>query len=91
LTGDAIAKSIPKVTDPNGTPIFPDKEGIQKASALLAQGKTIQYQGGTGAVSFDQYGDVSAPGISWKFSDTGIEEIEYFPLKDIDAFIKILK
>ncbi len=91
LTGDAIARAIPRVTDPNGTPIFPDKAGIQKASALLAQGKNIQYQGGTGAVSFDQYGDVSAPGISWNFSDKGIEELEYFSLKDIDAFIKTLE
>jgi len=91
LAGDVIARSIPKVTDPNGTPIFPDEAGIKKARSLLAEGKTIRYQGGTGAVSFDQYGDVSAPGISWKFSETGIEELEYFSMDDINAIIKTLK
>jgi len=91
LSGDVIARAIPRVTDPEGTPIFPDEAGIKEAAALLAQGKTIQYQGGTGAVSFDQYGDVSAPGISWKFSATGIEELEYFSMDDINKFIKTLK
>ena len=91
LSGDVIAGSIPRVTDPNGTPVFPDEAGIKKARSLLAQGKTIQYQGGTGAVAFDQYGDVSAPGISWEFSETGIEELEYFSMDDINEFIKALK
>ena len=91
LSGDVIARSIPKVTDPNGTPIFPDDAGIKKARSLLSQGKTIQYQGGTGAVTFDQFGDVSAPGISWEFSETGIEELEYFSMDDINEFINGLK
>ncbi len=91
LSGDVIASSIPKVTDPNGTPIFPDQAGIKKARSLLAQGKTIQYQGGTGAVAFDQYGDVSAPGISWEFSETGIVELEYFSMDNINEFINGLK
>jgi len=91
LSGGVIARSVPKVTDPNGAPIFPDEAGIKKAASLLAQGKTIQYRGGTGAVTFDQYGDVSAPGVSWKFSETGIEELEYFTMDDINGFIKKLK
>lgn len=87
-SGDVIARSISKVTDPNGTPIFPDEAGIKKARKLLAQGKSIRYQGGTGIVKFDQYGDVSAPGVSWTFSATGIQEQEYFSTEEIERIIK---
>lgn len=90
LSGEAIARSVAKVTDPKGTAIFPDEAGIKQATALLAQGKTISYQGGTGAVSFDKYGDVSAPGVSWHFSEKGIEELEYFPIESINGFISSL-
>ena len=91
LSGDVIARSVSLVTDPNGTPIFPDEAGIKQASALLAQGKTIRYQGGTGAVTFDQYGDVSAPGLSWKFSEKGIVELDYITSENINEFINSLK
>lgn len=90
LSGDVIARSVSKVTDPNGTPIFPNEAGIKQASALLAQGKTIRYQGGTGAVRFDQYGDVSAPGMSWNFSEKGFEEIDYYTIDEINEFIDSL-
>ena len=90
LSGNVIASSVSKVTDPNGTHIFPDEAGIKKASSLLSQGKTIRYQGGTGAVTFDKYGDVSAPGVSWTFSEKGIEELDYYTIDSINSFISSL-
>ncbi len=87
LTGAAIAASVPRVTDPVGTPIFPDVEGLAKARELLNEGKNISYQGATGAVVFDAHGDVSAPAVAWKFSETGVEEVNYFPLADVNDFI----
>lgn len=90
LTGAAIAAQVPNVTDPEGTPISPDVEGLKKALELLGEGKSVSYQGATGAVVFDQNGDVSAPALSWAFTDDGVEEVSYFPLADVDAFIATL-
>ena len=49
------------------------------------------YQGATGNVRFDANGDVSAPAVVWKFTDSGTEEVEYLSLTDVDAFIASLK
>jgi branched-chain amino acid transport system substrate-binding protein len=90
LTGAAIAASVPRITDPAGTPIFPDVAGLAKAREILNAGKNISYQGATGAVVFDSNGDVSAPAVAWKFSETGVEEVSYFPLTDVNTFISEL-
>ena len=87
LTGASIAAQVGKVTDPSGTPVAPTVEGLQEAIKLLNAGETVSYQGATGAVVFDSNGDVSAPALAWTFTDTGVEEAEYFPLADVDAFI----
>ncbi|ASJ70705.1 ABC transporter substrate-binding protein [Granulosicoccus antarcticus] len=87
LTGAAIAASVPRVTDPAGTPIFPDVAGLAQARELLGEGKNVSYQGATGAVVFDANGDVSAPAVAWKFSETGVEEESYFALDEVNAFI----
>lgn len=89
-TGTAIAASVGRVTDPEGEPIFPNKEGLMKAKELLGAGKSISYQGGTGPVKFDANGDVSAPAVAWKFTDSGTEEVQYFTLDEVDAFIASL-
>ncbi len=87
ITGPAIAASVPKVTDPNGTPIFPDKAGLMQAKELLGAGKTISYQGATGPVKFDPNGDVSAPAVAWVFDEGGTKEVQYFTLDQVNAFI----
>lgn len=86
-TGPAIARAVADVTDPDGVKIFPDMAGIKAAKAAIAAGKNISYQGATGSVNFDENGDVSAPALSWKFSETGIEEIAYYDLDEVNAFI----
>ena len=90
-TGAEIAAKVPMVTDPAGEKVSADVEGIKAAMALLSAGKSVSWQGGTGAVTFDQYGDVSAPAVSWTFSATGIDEAKYIPLEDVAAFIAALK
>lgn len=90
LTGASIAAQVSRVTDPAGTPIFPDIDGLKQARMLLSGGKNISYQGASGAVVFDANGDVSAPALAWSFTDTGVEEVSYFPLAEVDAFISKL-
>lgn len=86
--GADIAAKVPMVTDPAGEKINGDVEGFKKAIALLKEGKTVSFQGGTGAVVFDQFGDVSAPAVAWTFGEGGIEEKRYIPLEEVAAFIE---
>lgn len=90
LTGAAIAEQVATVTDPDGTPVFPNTDSLKEARKLLGAGQTISYQGATGAVVFDKNGDVSAPAVAWAFNEEGTEEVSYFPLADVDAFIATL-
>ena len=90
LSGDKIAAQVGKVTDPEGTAIFPNVEGIKQAKEAIAAGQSISYTGGTGAVKFDQYGDVSAPAVGWSFTDEGTQEDQYFTLADVEEFINSL-
>ena len=90
LKGDQIAAQVGKVTDPNGMAVFPDVDGIKAAKAALAEGKSLSYTGGTGAVKFDKNGDVSAPAIGFTFTADGTAEQKYFTLADVDGFIASL-
>ncbi|CTQ64933.1 ABC transporter substrate-binding protein [Roseibium alexandrii] len=90
-SGADIAAAVTKVTDPNGTAITADIAGFNAAKTTLAEGGTVMYQGATGNVRFDANGDVSAPAVVWKFTDSGTEEVEYLSLTEVDAFIASLK
>ena len=85
--GPEIAAAVPRVTDPAGTPITADAAGFAQAREVLAGGGTVLYQGATGNVSFDGNGDVSAPAVIWKFTDTGTEEVRYVTLEEVGALM----
>ena len=87
LAGDQIAAQVSRVTDPNGMKVFPDVDGLRAAIIALAEGKSLSYTGGTGAVSFDANGDVSAPAVAWTFTDSGTAEAQYFTVGAVDEFI----
>lgn len=87
LTGDAIRQQIRAVTNPEGEPVGPTVEGLQKAKELIAEGKAIRYVGATGPLQFDKNGDVSAPKLVWQFNDEASEEIGYISMEEIDALI----
>ncbi|MEM1388612.1 MAG: ABC transporter substrate-binding protein [Pseudomonadota bacterium] len=89
-TGAEIAAAIARVTDPEGTPISADTAGFAAAKEIFADGGTVMYQGATGNVRFDANGDVSAPAVVWSFSETGVEEVQYLSLPEVDAFIETL-
>ncbi|QDG78904.1 ABC transporter substrate-binding protein [Labrenzia sp. PHM005] len=90
-SGADIAAAVSKVTDPNGKAVTADAAGFAAAKATLSEGGTVMYQGATGNVRFDANGDVSAPAVVWKFTDSGTEEVEYLSLTEVDAFIASLK
>ncbi|MFN3688053.1 ABC transporter substrate-binding protein [Salinarimonas sp.] len=87
-TGAEIAAKVAMITDPAGEKIDGDVEGFRRAMALLSEGRSISFQGATGAVTFDQYGDVSAPAVFWRFAEDGaIEEAQYVTLEEVTEFI----
>lgn len=90
-TGAEIAAAVPRVTDPEGTPVTADAAGFAQAAEIFAEGGTVMYQGATGNVRFDQYGDVSAPAVIWQFTEDAIEEVEYLSLEDVNAFMASLQ
>lgn len=87
LEGASIAAQVSRVTDPAGEPIFPDAAGVARAKEVLAAGGTVSLQGATGAVVFDENGDVSAPAAAFTFGENGVVETEYFTIDDVDGFI----
>ncbi len=89
--GVDIAAAVPRVTDPDGTPITADTAGFDAAKTILADGGTVFYQGATGNVQFDANGDVSAPAVIWRFVADGIEEVEYLSLDQVNAFMASLQ
>ncbi|MDH3662793.1 MAG: ABC transporter substrate-binding protein, partial [Alphaproteobacteria bacterium] len=90
ITGTAIRDNIRAVTSPDGIEVYPGVDGIKQAKQLLAEGKTIRYVGATGPLQFDQWGDVSAPKLTWRFEGDKNVEIDYYPLEEVDALIKKL-
>ena len=89
--GGQIAAMVARVTDPKGTKVSSGVEGLKMAIKLLGEGKSISYQGATGGVDFDKNGDVSAPAVTWSFTDSGTREEKYISLDEIVAFISSLK
>jgi ABC-type branched-subunit amino acid transport system substrate-binding protein len=90
-TGEEIAAQVSRVTDPAGTPVTADAAGFAAARDVLAAGGSVMYQGATGNVRFDGNGDVSAPAVVWKFTETGTEEVQYLSLTEVDDFIASLQ
>ncbi|QEW23523.1 Leucine-, isoleucine-, valine-, threonine-, and alanine-binding protein precursor (plasmid) [Paracoccaceae bacterium] len=86
-SGSDIAAAVAKVTDPAGEPVTADADGFAKAAKILSQGGTVMYQGATGNVVFDANGDVAAPAVMWKFTDSGTEEVSYFTMEDVRALL----
>jgi len=87
-TGSEIAAQVRRVTDPEGEQIPATVEGFARAMEVLSAGGTVSYQGGTGAVGFDQYGDVSAPAVTWVFGEGGaITETRYVTLEEVGAIM----
>lgn len=87
ITGDSIRENIRKVTSPDGVEVYPGVEGIQEAKRLLAEGQTIRYVGATGALQFDDNGDVQAPKMTWKLDGDENVETGYYTTEQIADLI----
>ena len=66
VTSENIRDHLRVVANPSGESIVPGD--FERAFMLLKQGKTINYEGATGTVDFDEKGDVITPIEVWQFS-----------------------
>ncbi len=89
ITGENIRDNIRKITG-GSTEVTPGPDGMKKAKALLAQGKSIRYVGATGALSFDGLGNVQAPKMTWKLDGDKNVETGYYTTEEVAALIKKL-
>ncbi|HWL71662.1 MAG TPA: ABC transporter substrate-binding protein [Geminicoccus sp.] len=70
-----IKAAIPKAVDPAGETVHAGPDGFKKALALIAEGKPIRYEGVTGPVQFDQYGDITGPFRLWRIQNGEVTTI----------------
>jgi branched-chain amino acid transport system substrate-binding protein len=87
LTGTEIRDNMRKVTMEGGTEVYPTVEGLQQAKELIAAGEPIRYVGATGALQFDENGDVQAPKMTWKLDGKENVEIDYYSTEDVAALL----
>jgi len=66
-TGRAIADNIRSVANAPGVEVSDLKEAMN----LVKEGKDINFQGTSGDLTFDQYGDVSGSYTVWTIADNG--------------------
>ncbi len=62
----AIRDALRSVSNPPGEIVGPGVEGIMRALALIADDEDVNYEGASGAVDFDENGDVAGTIEIWK-------------------------
>jgi len=90
ITGESISANIRKVTAAGGEEVYPGPEGFKQAKALIAEGKAIRYVGATGALSFDENGDVQAPKMTWKLDGDENVETAYYTMEQVSELLNKL-
>ena len=90
VDGSKIRDHIRLVTAPDGVEVYPGPDGIKRAKELLAEGKSIRYVGATGALSFDENGDVQAPKMTWKLDGDQNVETGYLSTAEVADLIMML-
>jgi ABC-type branched-subunit amino acid transport system substrate-binding protein len=81
VTPITIRDYLRRVNDPNGQKVLAGSdEGLQRAMKMLDSGFTINYEGASGNVDFDENGDVIAPIDIWCYEDGEIVD------KDLENF-----
>ncbi len=74
FTGPEIAEGMAMLSE--GESVGASQSGAQRALRILSEGNTVDFEGASGRVDFDEFGDPnSGPIIMWCFEDQGIADI----------------
>jgi len=65
ITPIAIREYLRRVNDPEGQKVIAGSENLKRAMKMLDSGVTINYEGASGNVDFDENGEVIAPIEIW--------------------------
>ena len=76
----AIRDALRFVANPPGEVVGPGRSEIQKALDLLAEGQDINYEGASGQVDFDEFGDVAGTIEIWTVKGGEIQSTGRFEL-----------
>ncbi len=76
----AIRDALRFVANPPGEVVGPGRDEIQKALNLLADGQDINYEGASGQVDFDEFGDVAGTIEIWTVKGGEIQSTGRFEL-----------
>jgi len=76
VTPIIIREYLRRVNDPNGQKVIAGVEGLKRAMKMLDSGLTINYEGASGNVDFDENGDVYTPIEIWCYEDGTIKSRE---------------
>ncbi|MCY3913823.1 MAG: ABC transporter substrate-binding protein [Chloroflexi bacterium] len=74
----AIRDSLRSIANPPGEVVGPGVAGIRRALSLIADGAEINYEGASGAVDFDENGDVFGPIEIWEITGGNIRSTGRF-------------
>ncbi|SMC71624.1 ABC transporter substrate-binding protein [Rhizobium sp. RU36D] len=89
LSGAAIRDSIRKIHTSGGTAIGTGPEAFAEALKTIKEGKPIRYNGATGPLEFDAYGDVTGPALTWSIGEDGALKIDSkLSMQDMQALFK---
>lgn len=77
-----------EITAPGGLIVHPTPAGFKAALAAIAQGKKIHYVGVTGALSIDQYGDVSNPVVIGRVKGGKLDYYKTLGVDEVDNIVK---
>ena len=76
----AIRDALRFVANPPGEIVGPGRDGIQKALDLLADGQDVNYEGASGQVDLDEFGDVAGTIEIWTVKGGEIQSTGRFEL-----------
>jgi branched-chain amino acid transport system substrate-binding protein len=89
LSGPSIRDAMWQIQTEDGTPIGTGADDFAKAIEVIKAGQGISYVGATGAVNFDQYGDVKGPALVWSVAEDGTLTIDReIDLREMDDLFR---
>ncbi len=80
-----IRAGLRRVTDPKGEVVHAGADEFRRARRLLKAGRPIRYEGVIGAVSFDEYGDISGPFRLWRIDHGTVRTTGQLSAEDVAA------
>lgn len=77
-TGEGINANYVAIASPPGKKVYTYEEG----KALLEEGEEINYEGVSGTLDFDEYGNVAGSYAVFQAKDGKWQEIDFYPVSD---------